>query len=41
MDAHLIPRPVTPGVAGSSPVHSAKNQFDKIPEETKKSYYAR
>src|ERR1035438_2102638 len=25
MDARLIPHPVTPGVARSSPVHSAKN----------------
>ncbi len=25
MNTHFIPRPVTPGVAGSSPVHSAKN----------------
>ena len=25
MNAHAILRPVTPGVAGSSPVHSAKN----------------
>jgi hypothetical protein len=41
MDARLIPHPVTPGVAGSSPVHSANDQFAKVPEEIKKLHDAR